>query len=122
MQQGQPIKVLHGKNLLMYTYEKELLALVNCVQLWRQYLHGRRFVVHTDHASLRFLFQQKIHSIAQQRWLYKLMGYDFSIEYKKCLVNSAPDALSRVCENNPLLPISQPNLVWLDTIRYEIKI
>ena len=36
---------LHGKNLLLSTYEKEILALIHVVQGWRPYLLGRQFVV-----------------------------------------------------------------------------
>jgi hypothetical protein len=72
-----------GKNLLMSTYEKEMLALVIAVRKWKHYLLGRKFIVRTDQKSLQYLWSQKIATEAQQKWLYKLMGLDFSIEYKK---------------------------------------
>jgi hypothetical protein len=75
-------QALHGKNLLMSTYEKEMLALVMAVLKWKHYLLGRKFVVRTDQRSLQYLWSQKIATEAQQMWLYKLMGFDFSIEYK----------------------------------------
>jgi len=35
--------------------ERELLAVVQAIRHWRCYLHGRSFVVFTDHESLRYL-------------------------------------------------------------------
>uniref|UniRef100_A0A2N9IRD5 Chromo domain-containing protein n=1 Tax=Fagus sylvatica TaxID=28930 RepID=A0A2N9IRD5_FAGSY len=87
LRQDRPIafhsQALKGKNLLMSTYEKEMLALVIAVRKWKHYLLGRKFIVRTDQKSLQYLWSQKIATEAQQKWLYKLMGLDFSIEYKK---------------------------------------
>lgn len=30
-----------------------------------------------------FLLEQKVGIVAQQKWVTKLLGYDFTIEYKK---------------------------------------
>ena len=68
---------------LLSTYEKELMALVLAVKKWRSYLLGRHFVVQTDQCSLKFLWEQQIMIEPQQKWLFKLMGYDLSIEFKK---------------------------------------
>lgn len=67
----------------MSTYEKELLALVAAVKKWRPYLIGRFFTIRTDHHSLKFLLEQKIGTPMQQRWVSKLLGYEFVMEYKK---------------------------------------
>lgn len=57
LQQDHPIafhsQILHGKNLLMLTYEKEMLALVVVVLKWRHNLLGRKFTVRTDQRSLK---------------------------------------------------------------------
>lgn len=44
--------------------------------------------------SLKYLWSQKISTTAQQKWLYKLMGFYSSIEYKKGKENIVADALS----------------------------
>jgi hypothetical protein len=71
MQGRRPIayfsQALHGRNLVLSTYEKEMLALVTAIHKWRPYLLGHRFVVRTDHRSLKFLWDQTIATEAQQR-------------------------------------------------------
>src|SRR5277367_2582629 len=39
-------------------HEKELLAIVHAIRIWRMYLEGRRFTVITDHASLEYIKTQ----------------------------------------------------------------
>jgi hypothetical protein len=87
-------QALHGRNINLSTYEKEMLALVTAIQRWRPYLLGQRFVVRTDHRSLKYLWDQTITIEAQQKWLVKLMGYDFTIEYKQGHDNTYPTGSS----------------------------
>ena len=100
MQDGRPIayysKALLGRALACSTYEKELMAIVLSVLQWCNYLLGRRFCIRTDHKSLKYLLEQRILTMDQQRWLVKLMGYDYEIEYKPGRENVAVDTLSRV--------------------------
>jgi len=39
-------------------HEKELLAIVHALRLWKTYLEGQRFTVITDHASLEYIKMQ----------------------------------------------------------------
>lgn len=59
------------------------------------YLLGQPFEVRTDHQSLKFLLEQKVGTPFQQKWITKLLGYDFVVEYKKGVTNKVADALSR---------------------------
>jgi hypothetical protein len=99
MQQRKPVaffsKALSQGNLAKSVYEKELMALVLCIQHWRHYLLGKQFTVYTDHKSLKHFLQQRITSPDQQCWLAKLLGYQFEVKYKPGMENRAADALSR---------------------------
>jgi hypothetical protein len=59
MQDRRPIaffsQALQGRNLSLSAYEKEMMALVAAIKTWRPYLLGQRFVVRTDHRSLKYL-------------------------------------------------------------------
>ncbi|XP_042939584.1 uncharacterized protein LOC122274627 [Carya illinoinensis] len=88
-------QILKGKALDLSAYEKEFLALVVVVKKWRPYLVGSQFVIRTDQQSLKFLLEQKIGTPSQQKWISKLIGYDFKIEYQKGKENVAANALFR---------------------------
>jgi hypothetical protein len=57
-------------------------------------LLGHCFAIKTDYQSLKFIFEQKIGTPIQQKWITKLLGYDFVVEYKKGQDNIVADALS----------------------------
>lgn len=52
-------------------------------------------MIKTDHESLKYLLEQKITTTIQQKGMYKLMGFDYTIQYKKGRKNVAADFLSR---------------------------
>ncbi|KAL0371812.1 UNVERIFIED_CONTAM: Retrovirus-related Pol polyprotein from transposon [Sesamum calycinum] len=76
-------------------YEREMFAIIEFVHKWRQYLLGRKFHIYTDQKSLRGLITQTVQTPAQQRWLTKLLGFDFKIHYMPGHENRVADALSR---------------------------
>ena len=86
---------MKGKSVHLSPYEKELLALVTAMRKWRPYLFGKPFVIKTDHQSLKYFLEQRISTLMQQRWITKLLGYSFIIDYKKGKENVVADALSR---------------------------
>lgn len=104
LQGKQPLaflsKALPPTKLGLSTYEKELWALIFAINKWRYYLYGRPFTIRTDHQSLKFLLDQRLTTFLQQKWLSKLLGYDYVITYKKGSQNIAADALSRAFEGS----------------------
>ena len=78
-------EALKGSTLTLPTYEKEMLAIVKAIKKWRPYLMGKPFTVRTDKKSLKYLLKQQITIPAQTRWLQKILGYDYVIEYKRGL-------------------------------------
>lgn len=65
------------------------------VKKWHSYLVGRPFVIKMDHQSLKFLLEQQAITPYQQKWVAKMLGYDYSIVYRKGAQNAMADALSR---------------------------
>ncbi|GJW78613.1 ty3-gypsy retrotransposon protein [Tanacetum coccineum] len=98
------------------TYTKEFYAVTEAVKKWRQYLLGHRFRIYTDHHSLKHILTQTIQTPDQQKWVTKLMGYDFEVLYKPGKENTVADALSRV-DIPSMLAISYPTATWLNDLR-----
>ena len=53
-----------------------------------------QFVIKTDHQSLKYLLQQGLHTQLQKKGMTKLMGLDYTIQYKKGQDSVVADALS----------------------------
>lgn len=82
------------------TIEKELLAIVWAVGHFRPYLFGRRFIIHTDHRPLVYLFSMVNPSSRLIKFRLILEEYDFEIKYIKGQDNVVADALSRIPYKN----------------------
>ena len=100
-------------------YERELIGLVQAVRHWRPYLWGRRFLVKTDHYSLKYLLDQRLSTIPQHHWVGKLLGFDFAVEYKPGHTNAVADALSRrdTPEEGVVLVLSGPRFDFIERLR-----
>ncbi|KAJ3705864.1 hypothetical protein LUZ61_009569 [Rhynchospora tenuis] len=118
-------KSLGIKNRGLSTYEKEFLALLTAVQKWRHYLVGRPFVIRTDQISLKYLLEQRVTHVMQHKGLCKLLGLDYTIEYKKGADNKVADALSRLQlpessiegEKNELAAVSELIPSWQEELK-----
>ena len=88
------------------------------------YLMGRHFKVKTNHDSLKYFLERRLSSEEQQKWITKMLGYDFEIIYKKGKLNVVADALSRKDEDSVeafLCAISIIEPDWITEARDEWK-
>ncbi|RVW13399.1 Transposon Tf2-8 polyprotein [Vitis vinifera] len=75
------------------------------------------FFIRTDQRSLKYFLEQRVATSEQQKWVAKLLGYDYEIIYRPGKENSVVDALSRR-PNSPLLnPIFISQVSLWDDIR-----
>ncbi|KAK2997321.1 hypothetical protein RJ639_025869 [Escallonia herrerae] len=108
------------------THEKELLAVVHCLRIWRHYLLGSSFIVRTDNTTVsHFLSQSKLTS-KQARWQELLAEFNFMLEYRAGSTNSVADALSRRAELDQVALMAMNAIVRADSrvainIRKKIK-
>ena len=100
-----------------------MLAILHAVDLWHPYLLGQRFQIKTDHQSLKYFLEQRISSLEQQKWVTKLFGYDYDINYKKGKENVVVDAHSHKYPTNmdegSLFYLSFIVLDWLQAVCQE---
>ncbi|WVZ97288.1 hypothetical protein U9M48_042837 [Paspalum notatum var. saurae] len=115
VQEGHPVsffsRPIAPRHRALAAYERELIGL--------PYLWGRRFVVKTDHYSLKYLLDQRLATIPQHHWVGKLLGFDFSVEYRSGATNIVADALSHHDTNEgELLDISAPRFDFIARLHH----
>ncbi|GMF25495.1 unnamed protein product [Phytophthora lilii] len=75
--------------------EKELLAILFGLRLWRIYLLNKPFIVETDHRFFETLFSQKTISRRVGRWYDELSEYPITFKYIPGKENTVADGMSR---------------------------
>ena len=75
---------------------KELLAIVDSVKHFHQYLYGSKCTVRTDHGSLAWLMRFSNPESQLARWIETLSMYDITIKYRPGRMNANADGLSRI--------------------------
>ncbi len=99
LQEGRPVayesRKLTPAEINYVTGEKELLAVVHALTVWRCYLDGSRFTIHSDHEPLSYLKSKSSLLPRQVRWSQFLERFDYDWRYKPGSQNVA-DSLSRV--------------------------
>ena len=78
------------------TTEKEMLAIVFACEKFRPYILGSHVIIHTDHATIKYLMAKKEAKPRLIRWVLLLQEFDLEIKDKKCCDNVIADHLSRV--------------------------
>jgi hypothetical protein len=100
MQKGRPIsffsKAIGPKAAALSTYDKEALAIIESLKKWKHYFAATSLIIRTDQQSLKIIQEQKLTEGVQHKLLIKLLGYNYTVEYKKGKENTVADALSRV--------------------------
>ncbi|GBN63648.1 Retrovirus-related Pol polyprotein from transposon 297 [Araneus ventricosus] len=80
---------------------KELLAIVKSIENFHHYLYGQKFLLWTDHASLRWFLNFRKPEGQIARWIQRIQEYDFEIQHRKGTSHGNADALSRrPCKEN----------------------
>lgn len=77
-------------------HDKELLAIIYCLQKWRAYLFSMAstFEVVTDHDALKYFMTTKVLTRRQARWAEFLAEFNFIITFRPGRLSSLPDALT----------------------------
>jgi len=78
-------------------HNKEMLAVVRCLEAWRHYLEGAKFKfkIWTDHKNLQyFMISQKLNH-RQARWALYLSQFNFALKYIPGKSMGKTDGLSK---------------------------
>ena len=79
-----------------FTTENEMLAMVFACEKFRPYILGSHVVIHTDHATIKYLMAKKEAKPRLIKWVLLLQEFDMEIKDKKGCDNVIVDHLSRV--------------------------
>ena len=74
-------------------YDKELLAIIRCLEEWRPELESTEepIKILTDHRALEYYTKEQKLNHRQSRWLGFLAEFNFVIEYQSAAANSKAD-------------------------------
>ena len=89
-------KVLSKSEKKYCVTRKELLAVVTFIKHFRPFLYGHKFLVRTDHSSLKWLLRFKDPEGQLARWLEVISAYDMEIEHRAGKLHGNADGLGRI--------------------------
>jgi transposase InsO family protein len=83
-------------------HDKELLAIVRCLEEWRSMLRSvRSFTILSDHKNLEYFMKKQQLTERQMRWALELSQFRFKIVHQPGKKAVVPDALSRRDQDLP---------------------
>ena len=99
IQEGHPIAFESRKftdpESRYHAGEKELLAVIHALTVWRCYIDGSQLWIFSDHEPLKYLRTKQSLSPRQIRWSQFLERFDYNWEHRAGRLNAA-DPLSRI--------------------------
>ena len=78
-------------------YDKEMLAVIRCLETWRHYLEGAKleFEIWTDHKNLQYFMTSQKLNRRQARWALYLSRFSFTLKHVPGKSMGKADGLSR---------------------------
>jgi len=78
-------------------HDKEMLAIVRCLEAWRHFLEGTivKFEIWTDHKNLEYFMKVQKLNRQQARWALYLSRFDFVLKHVPRTKMEKADSLSR---------------------------
>ena len=78
-------------------HDKEMLAIIRCLEAWRHFLEGAkgRFEIWTDHKNLEYFMKAQKLNRRQARWSLYLSRFDFALKHVAGKSMGRADSLSR---------------------------
>ncbi|XP_051147538.1 uncharacterized protein LOC127262769 [Andrographis paniculata] len=98
------VGIVLGQQKNYTTTKKELLAIVSAFEKFRQYLIGSKTIVHTDHATIKYLMEKKETKARLIILVLLLQEFDIEIKDKKGKENHVADHLSRLRQEEDISP------------------
>ncbi|XDG04636.1 hypothetical protein ABKA04_004251 [Annulohypoxylon sp. FPYF3050] len=122
-------KALQGAELNYAIYDKELLAIIRCLEEWEPYLEGEDtpIDIYSDHKNLTSFMTSGILSQRHERWLIFLSKFKINIHHIKGKENIQADLLSRRGDydshiqkrNAPVLKMTSDNVMQIALVRID---
>lgn len=99
------------------TTEREALAVIFGIKKFAPYIHGRHFILHTDHHSLKWLMNIADPVGRLARWSLLIQQHDFEIRHRPGANHANADALSRRSYKLPSITVSANDIPGVQTTR-----
>jgi hypothetical protein len=101
-----------------FTWEQEILAILEGLNRWEDKLLGRPITLVTDHKSLQFFNKQPKMSNRQIRWYEYISRFNYEVMYIPGEQNKVADALSRLYTNSD----ETSHLIRDDWVTIDVKL
>ena len=113
-------RVLSAAEFNYSNIEREALAIVEATKYFHRFIAGRKFVIITDHAPLKYIFNTSTVSdrvsARLQRWAITLRAYDYEIQHTKGENMFWADTLSRLPQAHVKSKVPEVNMLDVNSL------